>query len=63
VTVSPGALVNGNVRLDEGVFVGTGAVVTPGRHVGEGARIGAGAVVVDDVPPGVTARGVPARWD
>jgi sugar O-acyltransferase (sialic acid O-acetyltransferase NeuD family) len=62
VTVSPGALVNGNVRLDDGVFVGTGAVVTPGRRVGEGARIGAGAVVVDDVPPGVTAKGVPARW-
>lgn len=63
VTLSPGALVNGNVTLDDGVFVGTGAIVTPGRHVGAGARIGAGAVVVEDVPPGVTAKGVPARWD
>lgn len=62
VTVSPGALVNGGVTLDHGVFLGTGAIVTPGCHVGAGARIGAGAVVVGDVPPGVTAKGVPARW-
>jgi|GEM_PF-123922 len=62
VTVSPGALVNGNVTIDDRAFLGTGAVVTPGRHIGSDAVIGAGAVVVDDVPAGVTARGVPAAW-
>lgn len=62
VTLSPGALVNGNVRLADRVFLGTGAVVIPGCSVGEGAVVGAGAVVTADVPPGVTAVGVPARW-
>lgn len=62
VTLSPGALVNGNVTLGDGVFLGTGAIVLPGRSVGRGAVIGAGAVVTRDVPPEVTATGVPARW-
>jgi sugar O-acyltransferase (sialic acid O-acetyltransferase NeuD family) len=61
VTLSPGVLVNGNASLGEGVFLGTGAVVLPGRSVGSWARIGAGAVVTEDVPPGCTAVGVPAR--
>jgi len=59
--LSPGALVNGDVRLAEGVFLGTGAIITPGITIGDHAVIGAGAVVVRDVPPGVTVRGVPAR--
>ena len=43
-------------------MLGTGAVVTPGRTIGDWAEVGAGAVVVTDVPAGVTAVGVPARW-
>jgi sugar O-acyltransferase (sialic acid O-acetyltransferase NeuD family) len=61
VTLSPGVLINGTVVLGDGVFLGTGAIVLPGRTVGAGARIGAGAVVIDDVAPGVTVTGVPAR--
>jgi sugar O-acyltransferase (sialic acid O-acetyltransferase NeuD family) len=61
VTLSPGVLINGNVDLGEGVFLGTGAVVLPGRTVGPWARVGAGAVVTEDVPPGRTVVGVPAR--
>lgn len=61
VTFSPGVLVNGNVVLEDGVFLGTGAIVLPGRRVGAGARIGAGAVVTEDVDPGATVVGVPAR--
>jgi sugar O-acyltransferase (sialic acid O-acetyltransferase NeuD family) len=61
VTLSPGVLVNGTVTLGDGVFLGTGAVVLPGRTIGAWARIGAGAVVTEDVPPGRTAVGVPAR--
>lgn len=61
VTLSPGCLVNGANVLDDGVFLGTGAVVVPGRRIGAWARVGAGAVVVDDVEPGTTVAGVPAR--
>ena len=61
-TLSPGVLVNGAVTIGDGVLLGTGAVVTPGHTVGEAAVVGAGAVVVDDVPAGVMAIGVPARW-
>jgi sugar O-acyltransferase (sialic acid O-acetyltransferase NeuD family) len=61
-TLSPGALVNGTVTIGEDVLLGTGAVVIPGHTVGDGAVVGAGAVVVTDVPAGVTATGVPARW-
>jgi serine O-acetyltransferase len=43
------------------VHIGTGAKVIGPITVGAGARIGANAVVVDDVPPGVTVVGVPAR--
>jgi sugar O-acyltransferase (sialic acid O-acetyltransferase NeuD family) len=61
-TLSPGVLVNGAATIGTGALIGTGGVVTPGRTVGDWAVIGAGAVVVRDVPAGVTAVGVPARW-
>ena len=60
-TLSPGSLVNGDVQIGTGVFLGTGAIITPGITIGDHAVIGAGAVVVNDVPPGVTVKGVPAR--
>lgn len=62
VTLAPRVALSGDVTLADGVFCGVGSVVVPGCSVGEGAVIAAGAVVVDDVPAGVTAKGVPARW-
>jgi serine O-acetyltransferase len=47
--------------IERDVSIGTGAKVIGAVHVGEGATIGANAVVVDDVPPGVTVVGAPAR--
>lgn len=61
VQFSPGVFVNGDVVLGDGVFLGTGAIVTRGCRVGNGALVGAGAVVIDDVEPGRTVVGVPAR--
>lgn len=58
-------LVEGDPRgpwIEDNVTIGTGARVLGPIRVGEGARIGANAVVVDNVPPGVTAVGVPARF-
>jgi len=36
-------------------------VVVPGVRIGADAIVAAGAVVIDDVPPGMTVIGVPAR--
>jgi serine O-acetyltransferase len=47
--------------LESGVIVGSGAQVLGPITVGEGARIGANAVVTKDLPPRVSAVGIPAR--
>jgi serine O-acetyltransferase len=54
----------GNVHgavLEPGVSVGTGAKIIGPVRIGAGATIGANAVVVDDVAPGATVVGAPAR--
>lgn len=61
VHVATGARLAGRVTLEDEVFCGAGSVVIPERRVGEGSIVGAGAVVVRDIPPHVTAVGVPAR--
>ena len=47
--------------IEDGVIIGSGAQVLGPITVGAGARVGANAVVTKDVPPGVTAVGIPAR--
>jgi acetyltransferase-like isoleucine patch superfamily enzyme len=37
------------------------STVRDGRKVGAGTMVGMGAVVIDDVAPGSTVAGVPAR--
>jgi serine O-acetyltransferase len=57
-------LLAGDLRgpvIERDVSIGTGAKVIGNVRVGAGATIGAGAVVVDDVAPGDTVAGVPAR--
>lgn len=66
VTFGPRATCNGNVRIDDGAYIGAGALLRngqPGRPlvIGAGSTVGMGAVVVRDVPPGVTVVGNPAR--
>lgn len=48
--------------IGDGVTVHAGAKVIGAVHVGAGATIGANAVIVKDVPAGVVAVGVPARY-
>jgi sugar O-acyltransferase (sialic acid O-acetyltransferase NeuD family) len=57
----PGAHLAGDVRVGSFAYVGTGASIIPQRTIGEYSMIGAGATVVQNVPPGVTVVGVPAR--
>jgi len=47
--------------IGDHVYIGAGAKVLGKVRVGDGARVGAMAVVLDDVPPGCTAVGIPAR--
>lgn len=47
--------------LEHGVIVGSGAQVLGPLLIGAGARIGANAVVLQNVPPGATMVGIPAK--
>jgi serine O-acetyltransferase len=47
--------------LEDGVTVGAGAQVLGPIRIGRGARVGANAVVVQEVLPGMTVVGIPAR--
>jgi sugar O-acyltransferase (sialic acid O-acetyltransferase NeuD family) len=66
VTFAPGVKCNGNVVIEDNVYIGAGAVLRQGvpeepLAIGEGAIVGMGAVVTKSVPPGVTVVGNPAR--
>ena len=66
VTFGPAVKCNGNVVIEDHVYVGAGAIIKNGKTnnpliIGRSAVIGMGAVVTDDVPPGVTVVGNPAR--
>lgn len=47
--------------LRNNVIVGSGGQILGAVTIGEGARVGANAVVTKDLPPGVTAVGIPAH--
>jgi sugar O-acyltransferase (sialic acid O-acetyltransferase NeuD family) len=59
--IAPGVHLAGEVQVGAGAFMGTGSVAIVGVVIGAWATIGAGAVVIEDIPPGTTAVGVPAR--
>jgi UDP-3-O-[3-hydroxymyristoyl] glucosamine N-acyltransferase len=60
-TISPGALICGDVKVGEEVLIGCGAIVKNLVTIGDRAVIGAGAVVVNDIPADMTVTGIPAR--
>ncbi|MCL2051073.1 MAG: acetyltransferase [Lachnospiraceae bacterium] len=61
VTIYPGAVISGNVRIGAECEIGTGAKIIQGKTIGANTVIGAGAVVTKDLPPDCTAVGVPAK--
>jgi sugar O-acyltransferase (sialic acid O-acetyltransferase NeuD family) len=66
VTLAPKVSVNGRIKIEDDVYVGSDATFLPGRPdkfltIGKGAVIGAGAVVTKDVEPGATVVGNPAK--
>jgi sugar O-acyltransferase (sialic acid O-acetyltransferase NeuD family) len=61
VTLAPSVNVSGSVNVGTGCDLGTSSSVIQGITVGAWSVVGAGAAVVHDLPPNVTAVGVPAR--
>lgn len=59
--LNPGVNVCGNVQIGDGCYIGAGATIIDKVTIGEWAVVGSGAVVISDLPPRVTAVGVPAR--
>ena len=65
VTFAPSVKCNGNVVIEDDVYVGTGAIIKEGKKgrpivIGKGAKIAAGSFVTKSVPPGLTVIGNPA---
>ncbi len=61
VNISPGANISGSVKIETGANISTNAAVIQGVVIGENSILGAGACAVRDIPPNVTAVGVPAK--
>lgn len=57
----PKGLGNGNIIIEDDVWIGQRAMIMSGVKIGQGAVIGAGAVVTKNVPPYAIVGGVPAK--
>lgn len=66
VTFSPGVKCNGNIHIEDNVFIGSGATIINGNEkdkiiIGKNTIIGAGAVVLNSLKPNSKYVGNPAR--
>jgi serine O-acetyltransferase len=67
VLLSPGVVIGGRSEkegvpvIEDDVKIGAGAKILGPIRIGRGAKVGANAVVIDDVAPGDTVAGIPAR--
>lgn len=57
----PSVNISGEVKINEGVYVGTGAKIINQIEIGEQTIVGAGAVVARTLPSRCTAVGIPAK--
>ena len=65
VTFAPGVKCNGNVIIEDNVYIGTGAIIKQGKSnkplvIGKGAKIEAGSYITKSVEPNTTMFGNPA---
>jgi acetyltransferase-like isoleucine patch superfamily enzyme len=59
--VRGGAIVEREVVIGDGAWLGARCTILPGVTVGEGAVVAAGALVTRDAPPHTVVAGIPAR--
>lgn len=52
---------DGDIIIEDDVWIGAGSIITAGITIGKGTVIGAGSVVTKDIPQNVIAAGVPAK--
>lgn len=55
------SLDNGDIVIDDDVWLGENVTIMSGVHIGKGAVIGTGAIVNKDIPPYAIAVGIPAK--
>lgn len=60
--VSPNASVAGGCHVGRRAHLGVGAAMLPLTRVGDDTIVGGGALVARDLPAGIVASGVPARF-
>ena len=65
VTFAPGVKCNGNVIIEDDVYIGTGAIIKQGKSnrplvIGKGSKIEAGSYITRSVEPNTTMFGNPA---
>ncbi len=65
VTLAPSVKCNGNVHIEDNVYIGTGAIIKQGKPnkpltIGKGAIIEAGSFVTKSIPADMTVFGNPA---
>jgi bifunctional UDP-N-acetylglucosamine pyrophosphorylase/glucosamine-1-phosphate N-acetyltransferase len=61
VTANYDGVRKNRTEIGDGAFVGVDTLLRAPVRLGKGSKTGAGAVVLEDVPPGVTVVGSPAR--
>ena len=59
--IAPHVSLGGGVKVGQGVLIGAGAIILPGITIADYAIVGAGSIVTNDIAPGVTVVGNPAR--
>ena len=52
---------NGDIIVEDDVWIGYRSTIMSGVHIGQGAIIGAGSIVTHNIPPYSIACGVPAK--
>jgi len=55
------AISQGDITVDDDLWIGFRSTIMSGVHIGQGAVVAAGAVVTKDVPPYAIVGGVPAK--